>query len=198
MKRESFTSAYFFIMTGIFLIFMSVLLFVYWWVNKPPVIEYSFTSADIELKPLEEEKDWEISIPKIEVNAPMMMNIDGNNQEEYLRSLQRGVAHLKGTEIPGQIGNVFVFGHSSYLFYDPGEYKTIFRKLDDLENGDEIIVRSDLYEYKYKIFDKKIINPDEVEVTKDVLNGKETITLMTCNPPGTTFKRLIVVGEREK
>lgn len=197
MRRESFTSAYFFILTGCFLLFLSLLIFAYWWINKPPIIEYSFSTTEINLKPLEEEKDWEINIPKIEVSAPIMMNIDGSNEEEYLRSLQRGVAHLAGTEIPGQKGNVFIFGHSSYLFYDPGEYKTVFRKLDDLQNEDEIIINSNLEEYKYKVIEKKTISPDEVEVTQDVIEDEETLTLMTCTPPGTTFKRLIVVAKRE-
>ncbi len=197
MKRHSFSGAYFLILTGCFLLFLSGMLFLYWWVNKPPILEYAFSTTEINLKPLEDEKDWEITIPKIEITAPIIMNIDGNNEEEYLRSLQRGVAQLRGTKIPGQKGNVFIFGHSSYLFYDPGEYKTIFRKLDDLDNGDEIVVKSNLGEYKYKVFDKKIINPDEVQVTQDVIKGEETLSLMTCNPPGTTFRRLVVVAKRE-
>lgn len=197
-KRHSLTSAYVIILIGFFLLFIAGLLFLYWWINKPPVFEYSFSNIEINLKPLEEENDWKLDIPKIEVSTPIIMNIDGNNEEEYLRSLQRGVAQLKGTKIPGQIGNVFIFGHSSFLFYDPGDYKTIFRKLDELKNDDEIIIKSNLNEYKYKVIEQKIINPDEVEVTGEIIPGEETLTIMTCTPPGTTFKRLIVIAKRIK
>lgn len=196
-KEENFTSAYVLIMMGAFLLFISGMLYFYWWVNKPPIIEYTYNVSSINLKPLEEEKDWRIEIPKIEARAPIMMNVDGNNENEYLMALERGVAQLAGTKIPGQVGNVFIFGHSSYLFYDPGEYKTIFRHLGDLENDDEIIIKSNLSEYKYKVIDKKIVNPNEVQVTQEVIAGKETLTLMTCTPAGTTFRRLIVISERE-
>lgn len=196
MRKHNLTSANVILMLGIFLLFLSLLFFAYWWINKPPLVEYTFSSEEIQLVVPEEEKDWEIKISKIDVSAPIIMNIDGNNEIEYLRSLQRGVAHLKGTKIPGQKGNVFIFGHSSYLFYDPGDYKTVFRKLDELEADDEIIIKSNLEEYKYKVVEKKVINPDEVEVTGEIFPGEETLTLMTCTPPGTTFKRLVVIAER--
>lgn len=195
-KRHSFTSAYVLLMVGSFLMFTSVILFAYWWINKPPVLEYSFSQKEVQLVKPEEEKNWNIEIPKIEVKAPIILNVDGNDETEYFMALQRGVAHLKGTKIPGQIGNVFIFGHSSYLFYDSGDYKTIFRKLDDVENDDEIIIRSNLDEYKYKVIEKKIINPNEVEVTREIIPGQQTLTIMTCTPPGTTFKRLIVIAIR--
>jgi len=196
MRRQNTTSAYIFLMTGIFLFFLSILFFLYWWVNKPPLIEYAFSPEEIQLVTLEKEKDWGIEIPKIEVSSPIILNVNGNDEIEYLRSLQRGVAHLKGTKIPGQVGNIFIFGHSSYLFYDPGDYKTVFRKLDELEGGDEIIIRSNLEEYKYKVIEKKVVKPDEVEVTWEIFPGEETLTLMTCSPPGTTLKRLIVISRR--
>lgn len=196
MNKKSLTSAYVILLTGIFLLFLSVIFFLYWWVNKPPLLEYTFGNSDVELRAPEVERDWEISISKIEVKAPIILNVNGNDEIEYLMSLQRGVAHLKGTKIPGQKGNIFIFGHSSYLFYDPGDYKTIFRKLDELENDNEIIIKSNIAEYKYKVIEKKIVKPEEVEVTNEVIKGEETLTLMTCTPPGTTFKRLIVIAKR--
>jgi len=48
--------------------------------------------------------------------------------------------------------------------------------------------------YKYKVFDKKVVEATEI----DYLNPntrKNQATLMTCWPPGTTLKRLVVLGE---
>jgi sortase A len=196
LKENNITSAYVMILSGVFLLFVSVLFFIYWWSNKSPIVEYVYTYSDVQEINYIEEGEWRLKIDKIDVESPIILNVDGNDEREYLSSLQRGVAHLRGTKIPGQVGNIFIFGHSSYLFYDPGDYKTIFKRLDNLDEGDEINIISNLKTYNYKVIDKKIVNPDDVEVVGDVLPGKETLSLMTCTPAGTTFRRLILLAER--
>lgn len=179
----------------LFLLLLTSSCFGYYFSNQGQIIEYTLTSADIKLaRP--QEKDWQLKISKLNITAPVQININGNNEDEYMTSLQKGVAHLAGSTLPGNIGNIFIFGHSSYYFYDKGNYKYIFKNLSDLENGDEITIESNIGNYKYKVIDKKVVNPEDVHVTGIVEEGKETLSLMTCTPVGTAFQRLIVVAER--
>lgn len=183
-----------------FLAFLLLLLFAvvsfgYYFSNQGQIIEYSLSTKDIKLaRP--EEKDWQLKISKLNITAPIMININGNNEDEYMSALQQGVAHLAGSSLPGNIGNVFIFGHSSYYFYDKGNYKYIFKNLNDLQNNDEIVVESNIGTYKYRVVDKIVVNPEDVHVTGIVEDGKETLSLMTCTPVGTAFQRLIVIAYR--
>ena len=145
--------------------------------------------------PIEVEQNFNLTIAKIAVEAPLILNVDGNDELAYLTALEKGVAHLSGSVFPGQLGNSFIFGHSSYYFYAPGLYKSIFANLDELDIGDDIIVNSEKNEYHYKIFEIRIVDPDDVEITKNVPDHPETLTLMTCTPTGTTLKRLIIFAD---
>lgn len=185
------------IATGLGLIVLAILLILYWWMNQTPLIVQEFLSESQNLEiiiPQEEEKEWQLEIPKIEVNAPIILNINGADEDGYLTALENGVAHLSGSKIPGQSGNVFIFGHSSYYFYAPGEYKSIFRDLDQLELEDEIKIKSNLNTYNYRVINKKIVNPDEVDIIKSE-DDKRTLTLMTCYPLYTSLKRLVITAE---
>lgn len=144
-------------------------------------------------KPTPVEDSYNLIIEKINISAPIIINVDGNNQLEYDKSLENGVAHLKGSSLPGKPGNPFIFGHSSYYAWKPGNYKEIFKDLYDLEAPDQIIISSNLSRYIYEVVDKKIVMPDEVEVASQNYTEKK-LTLMTCWPIGTDSKRLVIIA----
>ncbi len=136
--------------------------------------------------------DFGIVIPKIGASAKVIANVDPYNERDYQRQLTKGVAQAKGTALPNQNGNVFIFAHSAGNFYEANRFNAVFYLLTKLEKGDEV----DLYykgtKYQYKITDKKLVDATDVSYLS---RGKEKIlTLMTCWPPGTTLKRLIVVA----
>lgn len=135
-----------------------------------------------------------IVIPKIFANTKVIANVDPFNQKEYQLALTQGVAHAKGTVFPGEIGNIFLFSHSSVNFYEANRYNSIFYLLDKLNPGDEI----DLYykgeKFKYRINDKKIASAQDIQYLWGK-SSKKTIILMTCWPAGTALKRLLVMGE---
>jgi LPXTG-site transpeptidase (sortase) family protein len=123
------------------------------------------------------------------VNGKIETNSFNMNPDKYL-------GHYAGTALPGEVGNVFLYGHSVVpFFFNPDNYKTIFSNLHKLENNDVIEVEYNGKSYKYKVFEKQILSPEEVNplatLTPAYLNEK-TLSLMTCTPPGTTLKRLIV------
>lgn len=108
----------------------------------------------------------------------------------------QALGHYIGSAFPNKPGNSFIYGHSVLpAFYNPKNYKAIFSTLHNLSSGDEIIVSYNNKEYKYKVDNKKILKTNQV----DPLNGFKpkylnvnTITLMTCYPPGTKSKRLLI------
>ena len=85
-------------------------------------------------------KDFTIVIPKINAVAPIIKNVDPFNKNEFLGSLKRGVAHAKGTNLPDEDGNVYLFAHSTDAFYNVGNYNAVFYLIGKLEKDDEIKV----------------------------------------------------------
>ena len=140
--------------------------------------------------------DFGIIIPKIAANAKVIPNVNPYQEEIYQKALTRGVAHAEGSSYPGEIGNVFLFAHSSGDWYQANRYNSIFYLLDKMEKGDEINIYYKKQKYTYKISERKIVEASAIDYL--VRKGaKRTVTLMTCWPPGTTLKRLIIIGEQQ-
>jgi len=143
-----------------------------------------------------------IVIPKLGLNVPIvippvqaLLNEDWAKLEEDIQAgLQNGVVHYPGTAQPGQAGNFFVTGHSSYFPWAPGKYKSVFARLHDLDVGDEYWVFYGGDKFRYVISEKKEINPSDVTALDQPIN-KRISSLMTCTPVGTTLRRLIITAQ---
>jgi LPXTG-site transpeptidase (sortase) family protein len=136
---------------------------------------------------------FSIVIPKISASSNIIANVDASSSEEYLNALKKGVAHAKGTYFPGQSGNVFLFSHSTDSPLNFARYNAIFYLLKKLEKEDQIIVFFADKKYIYKVSEKFTAEPSD---TSWLLSeaGEERLILMTCDPPGTTWKRLLVIA----
>jgi sortase (surface protein transpeptidase) len=88
------------------------------------------------------------------------------------------------------------FGHSSNNIFNKGKYKFAFVLLSQLQPGDMFYLTYNKNVYAYKVYDKKIVNPEEVWILNAVKGKTATATLITCDPPGTTLHRLAVWGEQ--
>jgi len=104
------------------------------------------------------------------------------------------VAHAKGSALPDERGNVFIFAHSSDTPLNITRYNAVFYLIGKLKTGDEIIVYFQYSRYVYEVVDKKIVPPEVVDDALRYLEGK-TLTLQTCHPPGTTINRLLVIAK---
>jgi LPXTG-site transpeptidase (sortase) family protein len=143
-----------------------------------------------------------IIIPKLELNVPLVTpSFDALLREDWAQvetdiqdALQAGVVHYPGTAKPGQAGNFFVTGHSSYYPWAPGQYKTVFARLHELEPGDEYWVYHGGDRHRYIVRGKKEVKPSDVTVLDQPID-KRIATLMTCTPIGTTLRRLIITAE---
>jgi LPXTG-site transpeptidase (sortase) family protein len=157
--------------------------------------------ANLDVKPpgmwLEIPKLFEGKVPIVHVENPEKLNFaaDYNTTEsEFQKTLEKGVLHYPNTASPGNEGNVFLTGHSSYYPWAPGEYKEIFALLHKLEIGDTYSITNKGETYTYKVHNKFEVQPSEVEVLQQPKNQRIS-TLMTCTPVGTTLRRLIIQAE---
>ncbi|MFZ2024982.1 MAG: sortase [Microgenomates group bacterium] len=149
------------------------------------------TTQAKEIQPLNDA--FGIVIPKIGANAKIIPNVDPYNSKEYQQALTRGVAHAKGSVYPGRTGNMFIFSHSSVNFFEALRYNAVFYLLDKLETNDAIHLYFHKEKFVYRVTEKKLVDPDASIYLTEKTNDK-IVTLMTCWPPGTTFKRLIIRG----
>ncbi len=137
-----------------------------------------------------------IVIEKIGANAKVIANVDPFNSKEYQAALSHGVAHAKGSALPGQKGNVFLFSHSSVDFWQATRYNSVFYLLDKLQPGDQILVYYQNQKYIYQMTNKLIVEPSDISYLSRT-STQNTLTLMTCWPPGTSLKRLILLARLE-
>lgn len=135
--------------------------------------------------------DPKIIIPKIGVEAPVVYDEPNVDEASYQKALERGVVRLGNTADPGTIGNVVIGGHSSNNVFNPGKYKYVFVNLKQLEVNDIFYLNFNGTRYTYKVtIAHKIIKPNQ---TSDLAQtAVPTVTLFTCDPPGTNVNRLIV------
>ncbi len=151
--------------------------------------------------PLVGPPDNRVIIPKLDLNVPLVTPpfeslLAGNwpqVEKDIQSALTDGVVHYPGTANPGQAGNFFVTGHSSYYPWAPGNFKTVFARLHELSPGDEYWVYFGGDKHRYVVRSKKEVSPSDITVL-DQPTDKRLATLMTCTPVGTSLRRLIIVS----
>jgi sortase A len=136
-----------------------------------------------------------VIIPKINLEVPVVYDLNTTEEKQIQAGLENGVVHYSTTPEPGQTGNVVIVGHSSNNILNKGKYKFAFVLLKKLEVGDTFSLNKDGVRYTYQIFEKKIVKASEVGVLGPS-SRPNTATLITCDPPGTSVNRLVVVGEQ--
>lgn len=120
-----------------------------------------------------------ILIPSINVDAPVG---EGTDWE----SLKYRVGHHPGTANPGQRGNMVLAAHNDV-------YGELFRYLPDVPVGEIITVYAGDETFRYKITQRRIITPDQVEVMLPTTGP--TVTLISCYPYLIDTHRIVLFGE---
>lgn len=120
-----------------------------------------------------------IQIPAIGVDAPIVLG-DGWEQ------LKKGVGQHVGSANPGEKNNVVLTAHNDVF----GE---IFRDLDKLKPGDQVILYTSQHAYNYTIAGSKIVEPNQVEVMAPT--SQAVVTLISCYPYMVDNKRIVVIGQ---
>ncbi|MDP2720441.1 MAG: sortase [bacterium] len=202
------------IITGIVFSFLSFAPYIqqevwYWWKNlnqtthtEPTPPENSAPKAQaVTLPALQEQpidSSFGIMIEKIGVNAPVVANVDASNYSEYIAALSKGVAHAKGTALPGSTksdnNNVFLFAHSAINAIEARMYNSVFYLLRKLEVGDRISTFYKGKRFDYIVSSKKVVQATDTRYLTD-LSKEAILTLQTCDPPGSSLRRLIITAK---
>jgi sortase A len=129
-------------------------------------------------------QSYTLTIPKINITKAKVV-VGGDD-------LTKSLIHYVPRSMPGEFGNVAIFGHSTLpQLYDEKDYKTIFTYLPSLQKGDSILIDVGDLEYEYEVYDMFVVSPDKVSVL-DQQYDASYLTLVTCVPPGTFWKRLVI------
>jgi len=119
-----------------------------------------------------------IVIPRIDLDVVAVEGTD-------TASLQKGPGHYTlassqaledqgdGSAFPGQGQTVGIAGHRT-------TYLAPFRRIDDIEPGDEVILRMPYATFTYTVEEHEIVDPGAVEIVKNV--GYERLVLTACHP----------------
>lgn len=119
-----------------------------------------------------------VKIPSINVFARI---VQGDGWEE----LKQGVGQHIGTPNPGEKGNIVLSAHNDVF----GE---LFRDLDQLEPGDEVILYTEQKAYTYVVRQTQVVEPTDVEVMAPT--REPVVTLISCYPYLVDNKRIVVTA----
>jgi sortase A len=119
-----------------------------------------------------------IKIPAISVFAPV---VQGDGWEQ----LKKGVGQHFGTPNPGETGNIVLSAHNDVF----GE---LFRDLDKLKPGDEVILYTQQKAYTYIVSQTQVVEPTQVEVMGQ--SRDPVITLISCYPYLVDDQRIVVTA----
>jgi sortase A len=103
-------------------------------------------------------------------------------------TLRTGPGRYPDTAVPGQGRTVGIAGHRT-------TYLAPFRNIDDLEDGDEVIVEMPYATFTYEIERIDIVEPTDVQIVKDA--GYERVVLTACHPLYSAAQRYAVFGRLE-
>ncbi len=196
-KPSHLSSIRFGLATGLLVMFIMMFGFF----NERFVAPFITPSRSISATPLivdENEKvgpEPKLVIPKINVDVPVVYDENSIEEKAVQDALEDGVLHYATTPNPGEFGNSVIFGHSSNNIFNSGAYKYVFVQLNKMNIGDTFYIHRDGVRYVYKIYEKKVVEPEEVSVLGKT-EKPATMTLITCDPPGTALRRLVVIGEQ--
>ena len=133
---------------------------------------------------------YSLSIPKLGIENAEVTTADND--------LKRHLVNYAGTAVPPEKGNAVIYGHSTLpQLFNPQSYTAIFATLHTLKEKDVILVTVQDITYTYRVNKIIVVEPEETSVlAQDFSNSY--LTLMTCTPPGTIWKRLIIKATLEK
>jgi LPXTG-site transpeptidase (sortase) family protein len=133
-----------------------------------------------------------LSIPSLKMR---LIKVETNSKKT---DPDKNPIHIQGTALPGSSGNVFITGHSSFRYlFDQENPRTVFSTLDNIKDDDLIVVSYKKRDFIYKVMRKEILNVGDVDIYKDYFPkflNRQTVTIMTCWPEGTTKYRLLVTA----
>lgn len=140
---------------------------------------------------------FSLSIPELGIESTITPNVNPAQPQQYQKALQEGIAHAAGSGLPDQLDvskTIYLFAHSTDAEWNIARYNAEFYGLKDAAIGQKITLRFWGQDYQYEITDKQIVPADDTTWLMPQWD-QEQLVLQTCYPPGTTWKRLLVIAQ---
>jgi sortase A len=142
---------------------------------------YMYEASEKFVKREQTNEDIFLTMPKLGRTLPIVEGIDND-------SLEKGIGHYKTTVLPNQKGTSILAGHRD----------TVFRHLDLLEIGDDLVIQTNNEATSYVITNRQIVT--KAYRMPVVQQEKPVIVLITCYPMkyiGPAPNRLIITAEKK-
>lgn len=141
--------------------------------------------------------NFSLIIPKIHAKGKIIANVDPANESAYMEALKTGIAHARGTDLPGGNGTIYLFAHSTDSPFNILRYNAVFYLLRELEPNDLVEIYFGGVKHRYFVTEKKIVEPTDVTyLSPGNPENRELVILQTCWPPGTTLKRMLIFASK--
>jgi sortase A len=146
--------------------------------------------SDAELEQLAERYEGETAIGEAwgRIELPSLgadyVVVEGTDEA----SLQEGPGHYPETALPGEGRTIAIAGHRT-------TYLAPFRSIDQLGEGDEIVIEMPWARFTYTFEEQLIVEPSQTEVTDTV--GHERLVLSACHPLYSAAQRIVVFAKLE-
>ncbi|KKU99830.1 hypothetical protein A3C34_00765 [Candidatus Amesbacteria bacterium RIFCSPHIGHO2_02_FULL_48_21] len=167
---------------------------------QPPKLVKEYQLGGVQQE--EEKPEWKVPdekysvfIPQIGAISRVIPEVDAGDPGIYQAALKQGVAEAAGLGHPGQAETTYLFAHSVESKVDIARYNAVFYLLHKLVAGDKIEVVYQGRLYKYEVTGREILAATDVKYLVPQ-SQEEKLVLATCYPPGTTWKRLVVIAKR--
>jgi len=135
-----------------------------------------------------------ILIPSVGIDAPIVTPASAD-LDVLNDSLLQGAVRYPGSALPGQDGNVFLFGHSTGIAVVHNQAFRTFNRLGAVEPGDIIRIRSGTREYWYRARSRALVHADAASIDLRAVPGTRLLTLSTCNVFGKKDDRIVIEAE---
>lgn len=133
-----------------------------------------------------------ISIAKIGIDVKVL-NPATSDIKVLDDALLYGAVRYPGSGDLESKRNMFIFGHSSYLPVVHNQNYKAFNRIQELKEGDEIILYSKVKSYLYKVSGVKLTTA-EAELV-DLSSFDHKLILSTCNSFGKKEERYVVTAD---
>ena len=145
---------------------------------------YQVSSIDLSGYGIEDNLFGYIEIPKLSVKLGIYLGATSAN-------MTKGAVHLTQTSLPigGINTNAVIAAHRGT------RYRDMFLHIDQLEAGDKVMITNAWETLTYSVTSTAIIAPNDIKKVL-IQNGRDMVTLISCNPYGKSTQRYVVYCDR--
>jgi LPXTG-site transpeptidase (sortase) family protein len=154
-------------------------------------------NSNSEVKTAYTNKQNTLEIPKINISAPIIFS-QSTDKDSLMKDLDSGVIYYPGSAYPGKDGQIIILGHSAPVGWPKTKYEWVFSDLNNLEEGDRVLIDLNNKQYTYIVKKKTIIAKGADVPQYQPLSSNSVLTLISCWPPGKDYQRIAVQAELEK